>query len=1218
MGKVFISYSHKDQDFVKEINRLLESNYILTWFDEKNIREGDRWETHICTTISACNTFLVFHSRNYECSKYCQKEWELMVERESESAAKILLVGLDDFKDSFVVNSAKAIQFVKFDYKRDSAQDLLKTLMLIPAILDCKISKQYSANYISSTSFFNAIGNLHKPKHYALLEMLLNFAMEIKQKEDRYIYIADTANFSSLQCFDYGNNVYKLSLIGENDYTNLENHIVRNRFLKNVFYAMFKFGNTTFKEIPATDLEFEFIFKSGTYHFIKNFDAQEDIVASIYGELNRRISALYKSFESLNELIEGLYDILNGSKYFEDQEVYYGMGQSLVYEITPTVIAIARMLSSMSNKNSYVKTNDIYFLDEKGNVVNAEELYKKTEDLYIKGNYGIGKTMFLQNWFKSNPYSFYIDVSMCSQIGDIDIIKNIILQRQSYGLRLNYFDLYNYSAYTHEITLLIDNVDGLSKHDQERIMAEISILMKVFQIVIVSSNYYLENKLAIKDNYDSDSFARFEILPLKKEQIIQYIKQGLATKIGAASDLIVARFEELDDNDQIFKFFDNYTKLSILLEIVPDWTSFSIEKFKSEFNSKITVYQRIFESQEHYSLQKKMSSYFQGLIVDIDDIIMNTVKEEIDFLKRAAYEMVDISKAIEHIEKTRFRDFYPVLTKNSERYYFINNDIKSYFIASYINSIIINPDNKLSLMDLFNLLGKVKDDYEVLEYLYEFDILQKINDNIEELEYICEANEKYEQLVLVLYKISQYYPDDSFKLMFIGNIRFDILPDKFFFRADNIEKIIVPPSVKEIGRACFSNMPKLREIDFASPLLLGLAKEIEIKPWAIINCPNLKKIHLGANYIRYNSPLFSRCNNLEMLEVDEENPNFSTLFENKILANKDGTEIYCALNALRGVLKLPDGVRILHTNSLSYLNNVIEIKLPSTVIEADTNFTDFCDCLQRIDVETSNKTFFSDENGFMYTIKNGQCVLFRVPSGIHGKLAIPSHVVCIGSDSISCCTHVTDIFIPKSIKEIENYAFADTYALENIIFEDMNGVEFFGNYLFLSSNVSARIIGKTQMSLETFNDIYCKNKSDVKLRGRVRKNITSSMFSDVGFEIIREGNVNKEYKNIVIVRDITLFNNKQYYKENCNILLLGMTEYNSILLRNKLEANQYFEDLVTKSNISIVALTRDLPLVSQLEDEKYKDLMVIRSGKSSTSATKLLSKIIDYLETEND
>ena len=73
MGRVFISYSHKNFDIVSKVNDELRKNLILTWFDRDDIHESDYWDKHIKTAIFASDVFLMFYSKEYLTSPYCRK-----------------------------------------------------------------------------------------------------------------------------------------------------------------------------------------------------------------------------------------------------------------------------------------------------------------------------------------------------------------------------------------------------------------------------------------------------------------------------------------------------------------------------------------------------------------------------------------------------------------------------------------------------------------------------------------------------------------------------------------------------------------------------------------------------------------------------------------------------------------------------------------------------------------------------------------------------------------------------------------------------------------------------------------------------------------------------------------------------------------------------------------------------------------------------------------
>lgn len=240
----------------------------------------------------------------------------------------------------------------------------------------------------------------------------------------------------------------------------------------------------------------------------------------------------------------------------------------------------------------------------------------------------------------------------------------------------------------------------------------------------------------------------------------------------------------------------------------------------------------------------------------------------------------------------------------------------------------------------------------------------------------------------------------------------------------------------------------------------------------------------------------------------------------------------------------------------------------------------------------------------MYT-KDNKKTLFRVPSGIENDVIIPEGVEVIGSDSISCCRKTKKICVPKSITKIEDYAFADTNALEVLQFEDFVEVTELGKYILLSTNDNVIINNNgTSYLLETFNE----NATEKIIKEPVQHSLTVEDFSSKGIEIVREGTLgkkNKKYENIAVARDITLSNNIEYSDRDFNIMLIGMTEYNKIMDKTAAEADEYFENLISTKHINAVLFSRDLPILSQFENGNNKEISVFRTPKSSTAATNL-------------
>ncbi len=1211
MSRVFISYSHKDVDVVRAVNDYLQSRRILTWFDEKSIEAGDKWQINIATSIYSCDVFLLFNSKNYSESEYCKKEFNYAKERNANTT--IIIVDLDGSRNSFWDTDITNYQQIVFS--DNDIDGLCRKLFANADIARCSMVDRDIKHVGDGTGFLNVLSKMNNPVHYAMLEPFINFLSEVSDNEKKGVYISEKANFSSFSAFRTNTVEWDFCLVGEDDYTDDIEKSANLTFAKNVLYALFKFANVQYSPTLSDTLEFAKPFKYANHRFSR-FNAANDgavndssrnyIDERVYEYLNSLIENAYETCDSIDSLIEKLYDACQASKFFETQEAQFSYIRELAYDVTPSVVHVARLLFALQNKDENVCAECIPDIvkDDSNELVGCQSLIDSNDkDVFLHVRYGCGITSLLKTWFKQDGASLYIDLGNLAYKGK-DAIKNYIGGRSSYAYRLSFLDLFNYSAFKNKITLLIDNLDALSQSDRQRVISELNDLKGVFRIVLPSTNVNADGKLSLTADFDSFSdYEKYSVLPLKKKHIVAYVAYKLEEK-GINPDSILSQFAELDDNDKFFEIFDNFTKINLLLDSIGDGRNFSIYDVKEEFDSKITVYKKLFESDSVYSIPKKIALMFKDNVVNIEDVILKLVWNEIDNLKKTSYTLRGIDKEIPVDDNSlRFRDFYPMLNKITGKYYFLNDDVRSYFSASYVYEKISQRRSDKEYIQ--NILKPLENDYHVFKYLKEFDLL-----SIVDLDDML-GDKEYESTALILYKILQYYGSGPIKTEFLSKARFEKLPDKFFFGAENVKKISVPPCVKEVGRAVFANNVELEELDFDPRTRNAVkASELTIKPWAIINCPKLKQIKLGDNYLKYNHPLASRCYGLKKIVVSAQNPSFSTLYNGAMLVSKDNKHLYFATNALEGEVKIPDCIEVLETNSLSYLKNVEKYVIPKSVKQSDTNFSDFCDNLTFLSVEEGNDVFYSDENGYMYCdAKNGK-TLFRVPSGVKNDVIIPDDVTTIGSDSISCCMFTPRVVVPSSVKYIENYAFADTYSLKKLEFEDIEGVEEIENYIFLSTNEDLKIYAPEPMSLKKFNETYCRHLSKDKVRGRMTRRITFADFEKRGIEVIRENDLDRDFDNIVVARDITLFNKAQYEPNDLNIMIVGMTEYNAIMAKNPVSANEYVNDLIKKNHIKAVLFSRDLPLLAQFEGDANNDVAVMRTSKSSTGATRIISDII--------
>lgn len=73
MSDIFISYSHKDIDFAKEFELLLQGENFEVWMDHR-IDFGTRWEDEILKAIKECVVFVILMSENSYQSNYVKNE----------------------------------------------------------------------------------------------------------------------------------------------------------------------------------------------------------------------------------------------------------------------------------------------------------------------------------------------------------------------------------------------------------------------------------------------------------------------------------------------------------------------------------------------------------------------------------------------------------------------------------------------------------------------------------------------------------------------------------------------------------------------------------------------------------------------------------------------------------------------------------------------------------------------------------------------------------------------------------------------------------------------------------------------------------------------------------------------------------------------------------------------------------------------------------------
>jgi hypothetical protein len=91
MGHVFISYSHKDKEYVHKLADAMQSEGFDVWIDDR-IDYGTRWPLVIETAIDSCDVFILIASTNSHNSASVQHEF-IRAQRLEKQVFPILLDG---------------------------------------------------------------------------------------------------------------------------------------------------------------------------------------------------------------------------------------------------------------------------------------------------------------------------------------------------------------------------------------------------------------------------------------------------------------------------------------------------------------------------------------------------------------------------------------------------------------------------------------------------------------------------------------------------------------------------------------------------------------------------------------------------------------------------------------------------------------------------------------------------------------------------------------------------------------------------------------------------------------------------------------------------------------------------------------------------------------------------------------------------------------------
>lgn len=336
------------------------------------------------------------------------------------------------------------------------------------------------------------------------------------------------------------------------------------------------------------------------------------------------------------------------------------------------------------------------------------------------------------------------------------------------------------------------------------------------------------------------------------------------------------------------------------------------------------------------------------------------------------------------------------------------------------------------------------------------------------------------------YAASDFEIKDGILMKYTGKKKHVIIPDgisdideKAFIGIESVTKITVPGSIKEIQYTYFDECINLKEI-----ILLDGVEILGIHCFSYN--PKLERVSIPKTLYSFHSCSFQNCLNLQSIDVDTENPYFTSI--DGVLFSKYKTSIYrYPAGKPEKSYTVPEGVYTIWNQSFDEASNLEEVIFPNTVTYMD--FWAFAGCtglktitlpdslteignqsfdscfnlttvnlpanletidprafvccykLKNINIDKDNPNFTS-VSGVLYNSNLDRLVM--APKTIK-TFTIPETVKRIGMSAFSS-SGLESITIPKNVKEIEEHAFFDCQELKSV--EISNGVTKIGDAAF--------------------------------------------------------------------------------------------------------------------------------------------------------------------------
>ena len=211
--------------------------------------------------------------------------------------------------------------------------------------------------------------------------------------------------------------------------------------------------------------------------------------------------------------------------------------------------------------------------------------------------------------------------------------------------------------------------------------------------------------------------------------------------------------------------------------------------------------------------------------------------------------------------------------------------------------------------------------------------------------------------------------------------------------------MVIEEGVTSISGYAFSYLSNLTQVSIADSVQ-------SIGSNAFLRCVLLESVTIPAGVTSIGDGAFSTCHALTGIEVDPENPVYSSA--GGVVLSKDGTQVLLCPDGFTGVYTIPDTVTSIADRAFSQCSKLSGVVFPQNLTKIGIGAFDCCFALTELSFPESLTEIPQDAFNSCWGLT---------------KVTLPVGLQSIATNAFFACSHIETLVIPASVQVIAPYAF---------------------------------------------------------------------------------------------------------------------------------------------------------------------------------------------------